>query len=140
MEKNLETKSLIKTNNEGIFYKIKMFFKNLFKKNKHEIEIEQELIMENKNDIEKESIIENKNEQIKKTKFIEDVKNVENEETKLLKLQKKYESGEINSKMLSKEQVITLQKLYEKQIEELRKSNEYREQKLLQYRKKMQVT
>jgi len=69
--------------------------------------------------------------------FIERLKNIETEETKLLKLQKRYRSGEINENDLSNEQINSLNKLYDKQIANLKKSNEIRKEKLLQYRMKM---
>ena len=132
MEKKLENNSLTKINNAGIFYKIKIFFKNLFKKNKDEVYSVKEQNIKNENKSNEKTIGE-------KAIFLDNIKKIENEETKLLKLQKQYESGQINSKNLSKKQVQELQKLYEKQIEELSKNIEYREHKLLQYRKKMQI-
>ena len=57
------------------------------------------------------------------TTFLESIKNIENEETKLLKLQEQYRSGKIREEELSKEQVDMLCALYDKQISQLRKSN-----------------
>ena len=65
--------------------------------------------------------------------FTESIKNIEDEETKLLKLQKQYRSGEIKEKELTQEQVNSLCALYDKQIANLKKSNEIRKQKLLKY-------
>ena len=73
-----------------------------------------------------------------KSSFFGNIRNVENEETKLLKLQKKYRNGEIKEEEMTKEQVSSLIALYDKQISNLRKSNEIRKQKLLEYIKKMQ--
>ena len=70
---------------------------------------------------------------------MESIKNIEDEETKLLKLQKQYRSGEIKEEELSEEQVKSLCKLYDKQIANLKKSNDIRKQKLLEYRRKMQT-
>ena len=64
---------------------------------------------------------------------------IENEETKLLKLQKQYRSGEIKEEELTQEQVNSLCALYDKQIANLKKSNEIRKQKLLEYRRKLQT-
>ena len=80
--------------------------------------------------------MENEN---KKKSFMESIKNIENEEIKLLKLQKQYRSGEIKEEELTEEQVNSLCALYDKQIENLRKSNEIRKQKLLEYRRKLQT-
>ena len=127
MKRNTQEKSLVQVN-ENIFYKIKRFFKNLFNKNND--------IIDNYTVVENESTIENEN---KKNSFMEAIKNIENEEIKLLKLQKQYRSGEIKEEELTEEQVNSLCALYDKQIENLRKSNEIRKQKLLEYRKKLQT-
>ena len=70
---------------------------------------------------------------------MESIKNIEDEETKLLKLQKQYRSGEIKEEELSEEQINSLCKLYDRQIANLKKSNDIRKQKLLEYRRKMQT-
>ena len=85
---------------------------------------------------EDKSIVESEN---TKNAFMESIKNIEDEETKLLKLQKQYRSGEIKEEELTEEQVNSLCALYDKQMEILRKSNETRKQKLLEYRRKMQI-
>ena len=124
MKENTQEKSLVQVNKNSIFYKIKSFFRNLFHKN---TEIESSLNVEE--DISSNVEIENK-----RLEFIEDIKNIEDEETKLLKLQKQYRSGEIKE-----EQINSLCKLYDRQIANLKKSNEIRKQKLLEYRRKMQT-
>ena len=129
MKENTQEKSLVQVNENSIFYKIKKFFKNLFNKNS-EITNNYTIIEEQK------VILENKN---KKKSFMESIKNIENEEIKLLKLQKQYRSGEIKEEELTEEQVNSLCALYDKQIENLRKSNEIRKQKLLEYRRKLQT-
>lgn len=70
---------------------------------------------------------------------MEEIRKIEDEETKLLKLQKKYRSGEIKGEELSEKQILALGKLYDKQIAELRKYNEREKQKLLEYRRKLQT-
>lgn len=129
MKENTQEKSLVQVHENGIFYRIKRFFKNLFNKN---------TTTNNNYAIAKEdkSIVESEN---TKNTFMESVKNIENEETKLLKLQKQYRSGEIKEEELTQEQVSSLCALYDKQIANLRKSNEIRKQKLLEYRRKMQT-
>ena len=113
MRDNTQEKSLITVNENSIFYKIKNFFRNLFYKHKA---IENSTVIENgiNPSLEKEN---NKN------SFMESIKNIENEETKLLKLQEQYRSGKIREEELSKEQVDMLCALYDKQISQLRKSN-----------------
>ena len=66
---------------------------------------------------------------------MEEIKKIENEETILLKLQYKYRSGEIKEEELTEEQLNSLCKLYGKQIANLKKSNNIKKQKLLEYRR-----
>lgn len=126
MKENTQEKSLVQVNRNGIFNKIKMFFKNLFSKN-NVIDNNCYTIEDKKN-----------NENIKKS-FMESIRNIEDEETKLLKLQKQYRNGEIKEEELTEEQVNSLCTLYDKQIANLRKSNQIRKQKLLEYRRKLQT-
>ena len=126
MKENTQEKSLVQVNENGIFYKIKSFFKNLF--NRNNTNNNYAIVKEDK------SIVESEN---TKNAFMESIKNIEDEETKLLKLQKQYRSGEIKEEELSEEQVNSLCKLYDKQISNLKKSNDTRKQKLLEYRRKM---
>ena len=128
MKKNTQEKSLVQVNENGIFYKIKSFFKNLF--NRNNTANNYAIVKEDK------SIVESEN---TKNTFMESIKNIENEETKLLKLQKQYRSGEIKEEELTQEQVNSLCALYDRQIANLKKSNEIRKQKLLEYRRKMQI-
>lgn len=126
MKENTQEKSLVQVNRNEIFNKIKMFFKNLFSKNN--------VIDNNCYTIEDEK----NNENIKKS-FMESIRNIEDEEIKLLKLQKQYRNGEIKEEELTEEQVNSLCALYDKQIANLRKSNQIRKQKLLEYRRKLQT-
>ena len=128
MDKDTEEKTLIGINGNSIFYKIKQFFKRLFSKKESSI-IEVPEMANNINGADED----------KRSSFMEDIKKIEDEETILLKLQKKYRNGEIKEEDLTEEQINSLCKLYDKQIAELKKSNEYRKQKLLEYRKKIQT-
>lgn len=123
MKGNTQDKSLVQVNENNIFYKIKNFFKNLFYKNNSNLELISSTDSTNINN--------NRN------FFKEEIRNIENEETKLLKLQKQYRSGEIKEEDLTEEQVDSLCVLYDKQIANLRKSNEIKKQKLLEYRKQI---
>lgn len=126
MKENTQEKSLKQVNENSIFYKIKRFFINIF--HKETIINDTTLIVEN------EVKVDNS-----KSAFVESLKNIEDEETKLLKLQKQYDSGEIKEEDLTQEQVKSLCGLYKKQIEKLEKSNEIRKQKLAEYRRKLQT-
>ena len=120
-------KSLSTVNENSIFYKIRQFFKSLF----HTKTIDNSITVETNN-----AILPDKN---KRNKFMEEIKNIEDEETILLKLQKKYRSGEIKEEDLTEEQVNSLCALYDNQIAKLKKSNEIRKQKLLEYRKQINL-
>ena len=129
MRENTQEKSLVQVNENSIFYKIKKFFRNLFHKNQTSAETN---IVESyiENATEKENV---------KNSFMEAIRNIEDDETRLLKLQKQYRSGEIKEEELTEEQVASLCSLYDKQIANLKKSNEMRKQKLLEYRRKLQT-
>lgn len=129
MKKSTQEKSLITINNESIFYKIKRFLKNIFHRNKA---IVNTYDMDESKNINEDTVKENES-------FKEYIKNIEDEETKLLKLQNQYRSGEIKEEELTQEQVKSLCALYDKQIANLKKSNEIRKQKLLEYRKRLQT-
>ena len=120
MKENTQDKSLVQVNENSIFYKIKQFFRSLFYRTNSNVE--------SINVTETTTI---NNQESNKSSFMEEIRNIENEETKLLKLQKQYRSGEIKEEELTEEQVNSLCALYDKQIENLRKSNENRKQKLL---------
>lgn len=128
MKENTGEKSLMKINENSIFYKIKQFFRNLFHKNE---------ITDASVTTEVYSIIES--DEDKRNLFMEDIKKIENEETILLKLQKKYRNGEIREEDMTEEQVNSLCALYDKQIANLRKSNDLRKQRLLEYKRKLQL-
>lgn len=120
--KNTQDKSLIKINENSIFYKIKRFICKIFKKNTRE---DSNIGYKNNN-----SNLEDK----QKT-FNEYIKNTENEETKILKLQKQYRNGEIKDDDLSIQQIQDLCNLYDKQIERVKKSNEIKRRKILEYKR-----
>ena len=124
MKKNTNEKSLVNINESSIFYRIKQFFKGVFNNKK----ILYNTIIEDTNNI----ISQDSN---NKKSFIEEIKNIENEETKLMKLQNKYRSGEIREEDMTEEQICSLCNLYDIQIAKLKESNDFRKQKLLEYKK-----
>ena len=117
MKENTQEKNLVEKSSNGIFGKIKNFFKNLFGK-------KVEVVEEEKVEVKEEN------------EFKENIKITEDEETKLLELQRRYRKGEIAENDLTDEQVDALCELYDRQIEELQKSIELREQKLAEYKKR----
>lgn len=110
-KKNKNEKSLIKVNENNIFVKIR----NFFRRNK-------------KNKTVTESVDETTTTATQREQFKEYVKKIEDEETKLLKLQKQYRNGEIKEKDLTQTQIKLLCDLYDEQIETLQKSIQYRKQ------------
>lgn len=130
MKENTQEKSLVKVNENSILYKIKAFFRNLFHKDK---EVENSIPIET---ISNDNIVKNDN---NKSAFVESLKNIENEDTLLLKLQKQYINGEIKEEDLTEEQKNSLYALYDKQIADLKKSNEFRKNRILQYKRKLQT-
>lgn len=92
--------------NESIFTKIKNFFKNLFG---------QQTIENTDNTVENQ-------EEIKNSIFTENIRIEETEEQKLVRLQKLVREKRISEKDLSVEERENLRKLYNSQIEDLRKS------------------
>ena len=126
MKENTQDKSLVIIKENSIFYRIKKFFRNLFHR---------ETIVIGKNTIEENEL----NEDLSKRKFIESLKNIEDEETKLLKLQKQYRLGEIKEENLTQEQIDALCVLYDKQLVAIKKSNEVRRKRLIEYRLRMQT-
>ena len=125
MGKHLDEKSLMVVNKKSIFYKIKAFFIKLFKGNS---------VYQNESQVEtiKDNVVQPNMKQ--KDDFIEILRNVENDETRLLKLQKQFDNGEIDRNQLSEEQIAKLTELYKKQINDLEESNEKRINKIRQHK------
>ena len=122
MGKHLEEKSLIAVNENSLFYKIKSFFLKLFRGKKNALN-GFSIIPVEKNEIQSDK---------RKDDFIESIRNVENEQTKLLKLQEQFDNRKIEKSQLSKEQIADLTALYKKQINDLEQSNERRINKIRQ--------
>ena len=106
MGKHLEEKSLIAVNENSLFYKIKSFFLKLFRGKKNALN-GFSIIPVEKNEIQSDK---------RKDDFIESIRNVENEQTKLLKLQEQFDNRKIEKSQLSKEQIADLTALYKKQM------------------------
>lgn len=120
MKENTQEKNLIEKNEKSIFGKIKSFFKNLFGKKQAEVSNE-EVVPEKENN-----------------EFKESIKMTEDEETKLLDLQSRYRRGEIAENDLTAEQIDALCNLYDKQIEDLKKSIKIKEEKIAAHKRKRQ--
>ena len=83
MKNNNNENSLIKVNENSIFYKIKNFFRNLFGKKENNITPIENQVLKT------QEITNNK-----RDSFRETVTNIENDETRLLKLQKQFDNAE----------------------------------------------
>ena len=126
LQQRMEERSL-KINKNNIFYKIKSFFKNLFYKDR---KIENNVQIET---ISNDNIAKNEN---SKSAFIENIKIIEDENTLLLK---RYIRGEIKKEDLTEEQKKSLYTLYHKKINNFKKSNEIRKNKLLQDKEELDL-
>ena len=128
MKDNTNEKSLMSVNENSLAYKIKSFFKNLFHKKE---------TINNANNFD---ISEHTTEKVEqKNAFMKSIRNIEDEETKLLKLQKQYRSGKIKAEELTEEQINALSELYDKQIAKLKETNSIMKQKILEYRKNTNI-
>lgn len=94
---------MISTN--GIMYKIKSFFKNIFKK--------KEVVVEETEEVKKESSFE---ESI--------IVKKDEEKERILELQKRFREGKLNIEDVTEEEIDKLTELYNEQIEELNKQIE----------------
>lgn len=125
MDKKSQDNSLIKVNKNSIIYKIKLFFKKIFKPKEIFVPIK-----ETPKKQEEEKTITQKP---SSNAFLERIKNIDDEHTLLLKLQKQYENGEVLEDNLTPKQVDDLCALYETQIEELKKKISNIQKQIIQY-------
>ena len=117
----MNNKSLI-VYEKGFFYKIKMFFKNIFNKEK----------LQESNDY------KYANEQEKKPSFSDGIEiKPDFEKEKLLKIQKDYEDGLIKEEDMTQEQVLKVENLYIEQISKLRENFTEYKYKTANLRKKL---
>lgn len=121
MKDNTQEKNLIERNENNIFGKIKNFFRKIFGKKEDTLKSDKEEIVNNEPE---------KNEEFK-----EYIKRTEDEETKVLELQMRYRRGEIADSDLTQEQINSLCMLYDRQIEDLKRTIEAKEQQLSKYKK-----
>ena len=116
MKDNTQEKNLIEKNENNIFGKIKNFFRKIFGKKEDSVNNNAEKIINNETE---------KNEE-----FREYIRRTEDEETKILELQRRYRRGEIADKDLTQEQINSLCLLYDRQIEDLKRTIEAKEQQI----------
>ena len=121
MKDNTQEKDLIERNEDNIFGKIKSFFKNLFKKDKVEV-----------NNVVNENI---EMEMEKSDVFRTSIKNIGVNDENIFELQRRYHKGEISVKELTNEQINALCDLYDDKIADLKKTIAAKEQILANYKK-----
>ena len=121
MKNNTQEKNLIERNENNIFGKIKSFFRKIFSNNKESTE----------NQVD-DTILE---EAEKSYNFREYIKRTEDDETGIFDLQQRYRRGEIADSDLTQEQINSLCMLYDKQIEDLKRTIESKEQQIAKYKK-----
>lgn len=117
----MNNKSLI-VYEKGFFYKIKMFFKNIFNKEK----------------LQESDDYKYTNDQKKRSSFSDEIKiKPDFEKEKLLKIQKDYEDGLITEEDMTQEQVKGIENLYIEQITKLREIYTEYKYKTANLRKKL---
>lgn len=129
MNKKEGTTSLMKIKEIGIWVTIKNFFRKAFYKKNEGAEIR--------------TVNQNIEEKTNVKQVVNSLLNIgftQDNNKELRELQSKYRKGEIKESDLTKEQIEQLSNLYDKQIRELRASNEARKQKVLKYKEKMAIT
>ena len=119
----MDNKSLM-VSNEGIFAKIKNFFKKLFHKDEF-VSVKENIVSDYKNEDIKPS-------------FADAIKIPEvNEKSEVLKMQKDYEKGKIREEDMTSEQIKKIESLYEEQIIKLRNDYDGYKPKIINTRKKL---
>ena len=121
MKDNTQEKNLIEKNEDNILGKIKNFFKKIFGKKQENDE----------NKVNEDVLIEAE----KSYSFRDYIRKTEDEETELFDLQQRYRRGEIADSELTQEQINSLCMLYDKQIEDLKRTIKAKEQQIVKYKK-----
>ena len=121
MKNNTQEKNLIEKNEKNIFEKIKIFFRKIFSKKQEPTE----------NEVNEDILVEAE----KSYSFRDYIKRTENDDTELFELQRRYRNGEIADSDLTQEQINSLCMLYDKQIEDLKRSIKSKEQQVAKYKK-----
>ena len=133
MSKDTKELTVVKTT---VFDKIKNFFKILFLKNKKNIE-DDEILADNTVKSEQSIQMENLN-KTSSNDFVNNVKVEEDtEEARLIKLQSLIAEDVIKEEELPDEDIKALNKLYDKQILELKKNIDEYKQKIVKLREKI---
>ena len=121
MKDNTQEKNLIEKNEDNIFGKIKNFLKKIFGKKQENDE----------NKVNEDVLIEAE----KSYSFRDYIRRTEDDETELFDLQQRYRRGEIADSELTQEQINSLCMLYDRQIEDLKRTIKAKEQQIVKYKK-----
>ncbi len=121
MNDNTQEKNLIEKNEDNIFGKIKNFFRKIFgnKQENSESKVDEDVLIEAE----------------KSYSFRDYIRKTGDDDTELFDLQQRYRRGEIADSELTQEQINSLCMLYDKQIQDLKRTIESKEQQVIKYKK-----
>ena len=121
MKDNTQEKNLIEKNEDNILGKIKNFFRKIFgkKQENSESRLDEDVLIEAE----------------KSYSFRDYIRKTGDDDTELFDLQQRYRRGEIADSELTQEQINSLCMLYDKQIQDLKRTIESKEQQVIKYKK-----
>ena len=121
MNDNTQEKNLIEKNEDNIFGKIKNFFRKIFgnKQENSESKVDEDVLIEAE----------------KSYSFRDYIRKTGDDDTELFDLHQRYRRGEIADSELTQEQINSLCMLYDKQIQDLKRTIESKEQQVIKYKK-----
>lgn len=121
MKNNTQEKNLIEKNEDNILGKIKNFFRKIFgkKQENSESRVDEDVLIEAE----------------KSYSFRDYIRKTGDDDTELFELQQRYRRGEIADSELTQEQINSLCMLYDKQIHDLKRTIESKEQQVIKYKK-----
>lgn len=121
MKNNTQEKNLIEKNEDNILGKIKNFFRKIFgkKQENSESRVDEDVLIEAE----------------KSYSFRDYIRKTGDDDTELFDLQQRYRRGEIADSELTQEQINSLCMLYDKQIQDLKRTIESKEQQVIKYKK-----
>lgn len=121
MKNNTHEKNLIEKRENNVFEKMRNFFKKIFGRKE----------ASNENEVNEDILVEAE----KSYSFRDYIRKVD-DDTELFDLQQRYRRGEIADSDLTQEQINSLCMLYDKQIENLKRTIAVKEQQVIKYKNK----
>lgn len=120
MKNNTHEKNLIEKKENNIFENMRNFLKKIFGKKEVKNEVNEDILVEAE----------------KSYNFRDYIRKVDDDDTELFDLQQRYRRGEIADSDLTQEQINSLCMLYDKQIENLKRTIAVKEQQVIKYKNK----